>query len=378
MRRQANLAVVLAILTLIPAVDALAGFQASELIYIPVAARNAGLNGSQWMSDVTITNVDSEPVDVAIFHLPTGNISNLEYFQRQFALGGREDEEWGKVVEDLADIPPNGTITLENIMETHFFEVLNAEGLLGALVIFAYEAGTLDLDDGEGIIYRNVIAQGRNYTAATIYELDEDDQPVEVETSYGHTVPGVPWYDTADPGEHAHNGERQLSYLVLTGGVENDEYRYNVGMVNASDMLTRLILQVEARGPDGEFATNSDDEEAVALVNLEPMAHVQFDRIVKSLLGQGNMEDFAIWVRILQFPSAAEEPKPALTVYGTMVRESSNDAIFITPSYGESYPLDCVWGKPEIEPQGMCVSGSSVQPVSGPSAHLPFGVPGRR
>jgi hypothetical protein len=379
MRQSAILAAVLAILTVFPAVEGFAAFQAAELIFIPVAARNPGLNNSDWFTDLSITNVDSTAVDISILFMPGGGGSNAAMLARGAAIGGREEEGWGLVVPELADIPPNGTIVLENIIGEYFSEIFETDFLLGGLVIFAYEAGTVD--SPEGPVYRNIIAQGRNYTSTTIWVPHEenDGEYVETQTSYGHIVPGVPWYNTADPGDHAITDEHDFSFLVLTGGKENDDYRYNVGLMNCSDSQTQLNLNVTIRGADGEIATNSEGVEAIRLITLLPLAQIQYDQFIKSSMGLGDLDDFSIWIRVLNWTSQAPagEEKPALTAYGALVNNVSNDPIYVLPSFGDPYPLECVWGAPGVEPAASSVVGSSINISSRSDRRLPIGVPER-
>ena len=57
------------------------------------------------------------------------------------------------VDEALADIPPNGTVVLEDLVGEHWSDLTGTAGT-GFLIVFAFESGTLDADSGR-VIWRN-------------------------------------------------------------------------------------------------------------------------------------------------------------------------------------------------------------------------------
>ena len=239
-RRLVTGVVALALLATSPV---LAGFGAADLIYIPVASHSPGAVGSQWRTDLYLLNADDVDVDMAIAYLPSGNISNSVVFStRDTWLGGREDDSFGYVNEALADIPPNGTVVLSDIIGDYWLDALGSNGN-GSLVVFVYEAGSLEPDgtrvDALGI------ANARIYNDSTVWIEDPDNEGefIERPAEYGQTMPGVPWYNLADGG--AVGDDYDLSFEVLTGGAEGNGRRYNVGMVNASDPLTILSVLVQ-------------------------------------------------------------------------------------------------------------------------------------
>ncbi|MCG6964862.1 MAG: hypothetical protein LJE95_16550 [Acidobacteria bacterium] len=311
-----------------------AQFMASDLVYIPAAAHNDGANDSHWRTDVFVTNVDTVAVDLAFFFLPTGTTSNLGYFvDRQYGFGGRDDEGWGHVDSSLADVQPGATVSLDDIIaheDSNGKTWLDDYGSLagvGAIVVFAYEAGTLDADGGP--TPRNVVVMSRTYSAST-------------DGTYGQLMPGIPWYNMADAS--AVNDQHDLSYVLLPGAREDTAFRYNLGILNASDDQTTIQVKVEVFKADGSAYTDDTGAALAKVATLGPLAHIQFNSILSANFGLSDVSDVLIKVSFLSWTSTSPDPVPMFTAYGTLVDNGTNDATTILPSFGFPYDINCVWG----------------------------------
>lgn len=334
-----------------------AQFMASELAYIPGAAHNDGANGSHWRTDVFITNVDTVPVDVALFFLPSGTTGNWPYFQdRQYGFGGRSDEGWGHVDESLADIPVGGTVSFEDIIAhpdsngKTWIDDYSTLANVGAIVVFAYEAGTLDADGGP--TYRNVVVMSRTYSEST-------------DGTYGQLMPGVPWYNLADAS--AVNDQHDLSYVLLPGARDDDTYRYNLGILNTSDAQTSIQVKVEVFKADGTAYTDDTGAALAKVASLGPLSHLQLNGILSSSFNLSNVHDVLVRVSFLNWTSSNPDPVPTFTAYGTLIDNRTNDATTILPSFGFPYDVNCVWG-----------SGTGATSSSLSMAHTGEGVPRMR
>jgi hypothetical protein len=330
------------VLALLATGSVLAGFGASELLYVPVVSFSPGAVGSLWKTDLYITNVDDVAIDVALVYLPSGLVSNGPvFYDRQTWLGGREDDEFGMINEELADIPPNGTVVLRNIVGEYWVDRLGLNGN-GALVITAYEADSLD-PDGTNVAAL-AIANARIYNATTIWVPDPDNEGefLEKNGQYGQTMPGVPWYNLADGG--AVDETIDFSFEELTGGEENARLRYNVGMVNASDPLTSLTVRFQPYQPNGEPYLDDNGDEIRTIVPVPPAAHLQFFRPFREDWGIEAVEGATVQVAIEGWSSQGENPIPMMTSYGSVVNNNANDPTSILPSFAYPYDVDCMWG----------------------------------
>jgi len=353
-----------ALVVLLAAGPVLAGFEAGELIYIPVASHSPGAVASQWRTDLYITNVADVEIDVAIAYLPSGLFSNsLVFADRQTWLGGRESDEFGLINEELADIPINGSIVLTDIVGEYWVNLLGASGN-GALVIFAYEADTLEPDGSR--VNKNAIANARIYNETTIWVEDPENEGefIQKNAQYGQTMPGVPWYNLADGS--AVTDTYDLSFEELTGGREGARMRFNIGVLNASDPLTSLTIRIQPFQPDGEPYLDETDEEIVTILNMPPASHVQFFRPFRDDWGLEDVDLASVRVSIVAWASAAAEPIPMMTSYGSIVVNSTNDPSSVLPSFAYTYDIDCVWGGSDPEGIGKGASANR-RPVEIPS-----------
>jgi len=330
------------LLTLLAAGPVLAGFGAAELIYIPVASHSPGAVGSLWRTDLYITNVDDVAIDVAIAYLPSGLQNNGPiFFSRDTWLGGREEDEFGLINEELADIPPNGTIVIRDIVGEYWVSILGANGN-GALVLTIYEADTLE-DDGTNVAAL-AISTARIYNQATIWvpDPDNEDEFLEKGAQYGQAMPGVPWYNLADGG--AVDETIDFSFEELTGGEENNRLRYNVGMVNASDPLTSLTMRFQPFQPNGEPYLDDEENEIMTIIPVPPGAQVQFFRPFRDDWEITEVEGATVQVAIEGWSSQGSDPIPMMSSYGSMVNNNSGDPTSILPSFAYPYDVECMWG----------------------------------
>ena len=312
-------------------------FRAADLVVIPVAASLPGANNSEWHTDLEIYNADEVPVDVMIVFLPSGNSSKATWFADiGNHLGGRADEGFGYVDERLAGIEPGHTVTLEDVVRNNW-----GDGIKGPLLIFAYEAGTLTTTSPAGGNPKRVLATSRTYTVETA----EDDTV----STYGQTVPGLPWYDYIDPQQEAAG----LNKAVFTGIREDDRFRTNVGMVNVSDRLTTIRVLLRLFDADGT-------ELAAIAIDLQPLAHVQYDQAVRTYFRLTEEEypslaDATMTAEVVRFSSTAADPTPALMVYASKADNVTNDPVYIEQSFTKELPWDCIFN-------GNCTTASSLAP----------------
>jgi hypothetical protein len=320
---------------------AVASFQAADLIYVASVAHSSAADEGFWRTDFFVTNVSDVPIDVAVAYLPSGGTSNAYLLSdRSRLLGGREEDGFGLVNEDLADIPPNGSARINDIV-ADFVSEFALPGV-GGMIVWAYEAGTLQDDSSR--VHKDAIVNTRTYNDTVFYVPDPDshDEFVEVPASFGQSFPGVPWYNLADPA--AVTEDYDFSFMVLIGGQETDDFRYNFGILNASDPQTVVNLRMQPYQPNGEPYLDEDGNEIFETVSLPTLAHYQWFRVYPLLFGiEDDVEESMIKVSFTSWQSSSPEPRPAFLTWGSIVDWRSGDPASVMGAFGYPYNIECMW-----------------------------------
>lgn len=313
----------LAVLIVLGARHASAMFRAADLVVVPVAAALPGLNSSNWRSDLEILNVATDAIDVEIVLLASGGASNaLWYGNIANHLGGRTEDNFGHVDARLKDIGPGKSVTLEDVVKTAW-----GENIKGALLVFAYKAGTFSTTTTPGGEPRDVVVTSHTYDLGTT----TDNKP----TTYGQGIPGIPWYFYLDPSQQA----KGLDHAVFTGIREDASFRTAVGVVNISDPMTTLEVHFTLTKDDGTAL-----KDTVEL--LPPLAHVQWDNAAHTLFALASDQTVAgatLKVAVQAWDSTANAPTPALIAYVSRIDNTTNDPVYLEQSFEKELPWDCVF-----------------------------------
>jgi hypothetical protein len=315
---------------------AFAMFRAAYLVVIPTAASTNGLNNSHWHTDLEIMNVDTVAVDVEVVFLQCCGIDNSTWYNDiKNALGGRTEDGFGHIDAKLKDIQPGQAVTLADVVFTTW-----GANVKGALLVFAYEAGSLMKTTPPGGTPKLIIAQARTYS--------QDTDANGNTTTYGSQVPGLPWHDYIDPGQKT-NG---LDKGVFVGLREDASYRSSIGLINISDRLTTIDVTLTLNAADGtQIATTS--------VQLAPLAVEQYDQAIVSLFAKTTADAIAgatLTVSVPYYLTGAQNPAPGLMAYVTRMDNITNDPVYLEQAFTGAFPWDCVFNgncPPKFTAQGL-------------------------
>jgi hypothetical protein len=168
-----------------------------------------------------------------------------------------------------------------------------------------------------------------------------------VDATYGQTMPGMPWYNLADPA--AVSDETDFSFYVLTGGTQTDDFRYNVGILNASDPQTSITVSLQPFRPNGEPFPDLEGNPIVSVTQLPPLGHVQLNEVLLTSFGIASAEQVMIKVAFVAWTSTSTDPIPAFATYGSVIDDRSNDPTTVLPSFAYPYDVECVWPDSGVE-----------------------------
>ena len=346
---------VVAVFALLVAGPAGAVFRAADLVIVPVAASTLGLQNSNWHSDIEIRNVDLVPIDVEIVFLPSGGADNSYWYTIvENALGGRESDGFGYIDAKLKDIPAGRSVVLEDVVGHTW-----GQGYKGALLIWAFEAGTFSTTEPKGGNPKKILVTSTTYDTLT----GSDNQT----STYGQSIPGLPWYDYIDPSQQA----KGLDKVTFTGIREDTRFRTALGLVNISDPMTSLQVRMTLTAADG-----SELGDLVTTIN--PLSHQQFDKVVQTVFNRAATEQIAnatLTVAVTAWQSTANVPVPALIAYCSRIDNLTNDPVYIEQAYDKEMPWDCVFngncsGLTTLQPATAPVRRHPLRPVTRESAHM--------
>jgi hypothetical protein len=347
------------------AVPAVAQFMAADLIYLPAVTHTNGVGESRWRSDLFITNTEeSASIDIAIVYIPTGLVSRTNYFvDRSTWLGGRESDGFGFIDPQLAGIPPGGTVVIPDPVGEHWATDQTTANS-GAMVVFAYEANSLE-EDGTRV-FRNALVNSRVYTPLTFFVEDSENEGefLQRSGSFGQTLPGVAWYNLADPSAIGENGD--FNFQIVTGGYENEDMRFNLGIVNASDPLTSITIVLQPFRGDGEPFLDVDGNQISRIVEMPPASHVQYNSVFSLFNFASVPEDTLLRVSVLRWSSGGSEPVVGMTVYGTLIDNVTQDPTAVLPLFAHPYNVDCQWPPGEAKSSAGSYPTLSRRPVEIP------------
>jgi hypothetical protein len=325
-------------LVFLTASAALGMYRASDLVIVPVAASTTGLQGSNWRTDLEIQNVDTVPIDVLIIFLPSGVTANATWYANVANhLSGRVEDGFGKTDTKLKDIPAGQAVYLDDVITTNW-----TSGIKGALLIFAYQAGSFKTTTPQGGVPKLIVVRSRTYSTGT--------SAANVPTTYGDSIPGIPWYYYIDPSLEA----KGLNEVVFSGIRDDPLVRTDFGLVNVSDVNTSLYVSASLTGPDGTVMST-------VVKYMYPLEHEQYDEAVNTMfnLASGTVvENASIVVKVTAFSSNAAQPKTGLIVYGSRIDNVTNDPSYLEQAFVKELPWDCVFN-------GNC---SAAQALSAPHA----------
>ena len=141
------------------------------------------------------------------------------------------------------------------------------------------------------------------------------------------------WLNLADPSAVGENGD--FSFQFLTGAREDSQFRYNVGLLNASDPLTTITVRLQPFKGNGEPYLDDDEDVISKIVTLPPNSHLQYVEFFSEELGLEDVPDDTILkISFVQWTSGSSEPIVGMTVYGTNIDNRTQDPTAILPAFG--------------------------------------------
>jgi len=284
-------------------------FRGADQVYIPAAGHIGGASGT-FISDIYVSNLSSDEVDVSVIYQAVGSDGGLgEEFPKAITLRGFERKQF-------LDVFPT---------------VLNRASGFGQLIFNGCKKDTscgADTQDIDGVSpnYRNITVQSR------IYQLPNPcagcTAPDQRQT--GQLFSGIPWYHFVSSLQSTAG----LDKVFVTGITNDANFRANIGAVNASQYSKTTIKFTLYQGT----MTNAD-KKGEATRDLGPLGSISPTGL--NDLFQGTFTGSNYFIVIEQTnneprnnpPSSCVQGCPAFIAFGSVVDNRSGDATTLEPQY---------------------------------------------
>ena len=192
-------------------------FRVADQVYVPAAGHIVGGN-ALFISDVFISNLTSDPVDVSVIFSAGAAGGAPQTFNKIVTLAANERQE----IPDFVGTKLNLTSALGQL-------VFNACKTGGNCDVTTCPNGQTT---GECADFRNISVESR------IYSVASNSANPTTAPSTGQLFSGIPWYNFVS-SDAASVG---LDKVFLTGLRNTGQYRTNIGLVNASQFSTTTLV----------------------------------------------------------------------------------------------------------------------------------------
>jgi hypothetical protein len=289
-------------------------FRVADQVYVPVAGHIA--SARLFLTDVYISNVEDDSVDVSVMYI---DASGIKQFPKFLTLAPRERRE----IIDFVGAPASSG-------------GLGQSGI-GQLVFNGCKAGqdcTPDPTTGVNANFRNISVETRIYSIDPALASSPTTAP-----SNGQLFAGLPWYSYVSSDSSAAGLDKVfVTGLRNTGSNgQTGTYRTNLGFANASQFSTTTLL---VKLFDGKTGTQIGTDKTVTLGPLQ-IAQPGVGALFSSFTGPTATNAY---VTVEQVASATQPTSdaaangctngcPAFFAWGSLLDNTTNDAITLEAQY---------------------------------------------
>jgi len=300
-------------------------FRGADQVYLP-AAGHLGGSGGTFISDVFISNLSADPVDVSVIYSEGTGGTQTEY-KNVIKLASRERRE-------IIDFFPT---------------VLQRASGFGQLIFNAClqnaDCGPATQNaDGFSQNFRNISVESRIFVIPVGTSLA--DKP---ETK-GQLFSGIPWYNFVSSLQSNSKLDKIfITGIRQTGGTGTPgTFRSNIGLVNASQYsTTTLTVRLYAGNNPGDLSGST--ALGTFETTLQPLGHTQVNLTTMfsgTAIGAGSNLFATVEQRnnvpTSDAPSTCQQGCPAFLAYGSVLDNVSQDATTLEAQYLEPLSGDAI------------------------------------
>ena len=295
-------------------------FRGADQVYIPAAGHAAGSSGT-FISDVYLSNLTSDEVEVSVIYQSAGeNGGTGTEFKNVITLKGFERKEY----------------------LDFFRSALNLQGNAFGQLIFngckkSTSCGTDTQDPNTGVSqnFRAISAESR------IYQLPNPDAALPAPNTRitGQLFSGIPWYNFVSSLQSTAG----LDKVFITGITNDVNFRANLGVVNASQYSRTTIKFTLYQG-----TMTTADKKAERLIEIGPLGSISPTGLNDMFQGTFTGSNYFVVVEQTNNQPANDPPSsciqgcPAFIAFGSVVDNRSGDATTLEPQYLKELGPDAI------------------------------------
>lgn len=291
-------------------------FRAADQVYIPAAGHSSGSSGL-FISDVFISNLSGDSVDVSVIYQPAGAGGGVgQEFKNKIQLRGFERKTY-------LDFFSSGLGLTGNQFGQLIFNACLAAADCGP-----------DTQDDQGVSenFRPIAVTSR------IYQVPNADPnlPAPNLRQTGQLFTGIPWYNFVSSLQSTN----ELEKVFITGLTNNGTagtagtFRANLGFVNASQYSNTTLRVTLYQG-----TMTAADQKAQKNINLGPLGSLLLGFNDALLFPGITGDNFFVTVEQIASSPTTDAPDtctsgcPAFLTYGSVLDNGSGDATTLEAVY---------------------------------------------
>ncbi len=278
-------------------------FRVADQVYLPVAGHVQG-GSVLFVSDVFISNLSTDSVQVSLIYGPQNGRGNFQTFPNKITLAPNERKEY---VDFFSVVLP---------------EISSPFGLLVFNGCKANSDCTPDPLNGENANFRPISVESR------IYSIPVGGNPATA-ASNGQDMPGIPWYNFVSSTESAAG----LAKVFITGFRSNTGYRGNLGVVNASQFSTTTIVATLRDGATGNQVGNQKIFTLAPLTFEQPSLTAAFGTVGSGTNLYIDLEQGASTPTADAHANGCDNGCPAYLAFGSVLDNQTSDATTLEAQY---------------------------------------------
>ena len=302
-----------AVLTLVAGTAMASNFRVADQVYLPAAGHVTGSRGETFVTDVWVSNVNNEAVDVSVI-FSSGSAGQIPTTAPHFTLAANERREITDFITALG-LP---------------------SGALGQAIFNACKAGG-NCDSTSSACPNGVCADFRNISVESrIYAIPPSGNATS--PTVGQMFSGIPWYNYISSGAQSVGLDKvMITGLRSTGSGfgQNGTFRTNIGLANASQYsTTKLLVKL--------FDKNGNQIDTYTSDTLGPLGHQQRDVTTMFTKFPTAATSVGAWVTVEQInvlptsdaaAAGCSDGCPSFLAYGSLIDNGSDDPTTLEPQY---------------------------------------------